>query len=375
MIYPPQPPRPAGQQSVRGLRTEPLGTVRVALVGLGQRGQTALRLLALLPDTRITVLCDADEANTRTALQLLPRDSQPTCLSGPDAYLEACRREDVDLVYICTDWTSHAPIALAAMRAGKHAAVEVPAATTLDELWQLVDTAEQTRRHCFLLENCCFDAEVMNLVTETRNGAIGKPVHAEGVYYHCLGERWSDWRLEINRRQRGDLYPTHELGPICQALDVGGTDRLQVLTCMDSAALTGPQLYHQRTGNEAADFQNGDHTTTLLRTALGRTILLRHDVMTPQPYRRDITIVGTAGQLRAGEDDALEAAEGGCFRSVHDPMTYEMNSRLIHCLSAGLPLDISVYDLATWCAVIPLSRLSVENGYAPVEVPCFDRDF
>ena len=247
MIQTPIPPRAAGQQSVRDLRTEPLGTVRVAVVGLGQRGQTALRLLSLLPEASITVLCDADEANTRAALARLPQGAQPTCLSGPDAYLEACRRADVDLVYICTDWMSHAPIALAAMRSGKHAAVEVPAATTLEALWLLVDTAEQTRRHCFLLENCCYDAEVMTLVAKTREGAIGQPVHAEGVYYHCLGERWSDWRLEINRRQRGDLYPTHELGPICQALDVVRTDQLQVLSCIVSAQATKRQISRTET--------------------------------------------------------------------------------------------------------------------------------
>ena len=186
-------------------------------------------------------------------------------------------------------------------------------------------------------------------------------MHAEGCYYHHLGNRWSSWRLDINRQHRGDLYPTHELGPICQALGIGVDDRLLTLVSMDSAAITGPQTYEERMGEAATDFKNGDHTTTLIRTARGRTILLKHDVLTEQPYERQLTFIGTRGRI--------ELHDTG--RASHDAMTQAMNRHLIDSLRNGSPLSISIYDMATWCAAIPLSRESIAHGFAPVNFPDF----
>lgn len=352
-----------GRRSVKGLCTPPLGTVRVAFVGLGDRGQTALRLMANVPAARITALCDVSAEQVQAARSLLATDAGVQCFSGTAAYRQLCCSSEVDLVYVCSDWASHTAIAVEAMRHGKHVAVEVPAATTLEKLWQLVDTAEETRRHCVLLENCCYDPQLPATLASIRSGQIGQLVHAEGSYYHCLNDRWTRWRLDINRRQRGDLYPTHELGPICQALEVGSSDRLQTLICMDSSAFAGPETYQRHIGETAPDFQNGDHTTTLVRTALGRTILLKHDVLTRQPYERRLTFIGT--------HDALTLDDQG--RPSHEEMTRRMNARLIECLAKGLPTDTDVYDLATWCAVIPLSRLSIERGFAPVQFPNFMR--
>lgn len=363
------------------MQTAPLGIVRVGVVGLGARGLTALRLLALLDEARVTALCDLSPVAVETATALL-NDSHcargfslrlPPLLTahGPSSYHTLCQSPHVDLIYICSDWSTHTPIALEAMRCGKHVAVEVPAATTMEELWALVHTAEQTQRHCVLLENCLYDPEIEQAIRRTRGGEIGQVVHAEGAYYHYLNERWTDWRLTINQQQHGDLYPTHELGPICMALDINRTDRLQTLVCMDSAALTGPEFIRQRTGQQPEHFCNGDHTTTLIRTARGVTILLKHDVMTPQPYDRSIHLIGTRGDIRAGVEGPDAEIVCTSFRSVHDPMTYEMNRRLIHSLAVGEPTDTDVYDLATWCAVIPLSEQSIRQGYAPVSFPYF----
>lgn len=333
--------------------------VRIALIGLGDRGRTALRLLLPVEGARITALCDVVASNVVMARQLLAADANVLCASGPEAYRQVCASADVDLVYICSDWTSHTPIAVEAMRQGKHAAVEVPAATTLDELQLLVATAESTARHCFLLENCCYDPQVVRTIAAIRRGDIGEVVHAEGCYYHSLDDRWSAWRLEINRRRRGDLYPTHELGPICQALDIGRTDALLTLVSMDSRPFSGPHHYRRALRQEATDFQNGDHTTTLIRTARGRTILLRHDVMTAQPYDRTLTFIGTRGRI-----DIHDVG-----RPSHDEMTVAMNGALISALREGRPLDISVHDLALWCSVIPLSEQSIARGFAPVAFP------
>lgn len=369
------PQRPEGQCPVRGMSAAPLPEVRVGIVGLGARGLTVLRLLLLVPGARVTALCCSQASSVAAACETFSIDGSDVGLySGDEGYRQLCESDDVDLVVICTDWSSHAKIAVAAMLAGKHVAVEVPAALTMDDLWLLVDTSEQTRRHCTLLENCCYDDEVLTALRTIRQGDIGDVVHAEGRYYHHLADRWSTWRLDINRSQRGDLYPTHELGPLCMAMDINRSDRLLTLVSMDTQAFSGPETYRQVTGEAAPDYLNGDHTTTLLRTARGRTILLQHDVVTLQPYSRSLHIIGTRGDIVTSSDNGADP-ELVCssFRSVHDPMTYEMLRRLVECLNRGLPVDIDVYDLATWCAVIPLSRLSLEAGSEPVAVPDFMR--
>ena len=339
----------------------PSRRIGVAFVGLGERGRTTLQLMLPVESAGIVALCDLSESNVSQARLLLPEDSEPECVHGADAYQKVCRMEAVELVYICTDWTSHPHIAVEAMRQGKDVAIEVPAATTLEEVHLLLSTARETRRHCFLLENACFEQQTMEAIEAIHRGDIGEVVHAEGNYYHCLDDRWTTWRLEMNRQRRGDLYPTHELGPICQAMGIGKTDTLETLVCIDTGAFSGPQQYKNHTGAEAQDFQNGDHTTTLLRTRRGRTILLRHDVMTSQPYDRRLLFIGTRGRI--------ELHDTG--RPSHQEMTLAMNRRLIAALAGGRPFGIDINDLATWCAVIPLSEESIARGFAPVRFPDF----
>lgn len=334
--------------------------LRIAFVGLGARGLTALRLMLPVEGARVVALCDATATGVEAAQQLLPYAARHYV--GATAYADACRADDVHLVYVCSDWQSHAAIALTALDCGKHVAVEVPAATTMDDIRQLVAASRRSGRQCFLLENCCYDPLVAEAVQSIRRGDIGEPVHAEGSYYHHLGDRWTRWRLDMNRSQRGDLYPTHELAPLCQALGIGIDDELQTLVAMDSDALLGRGLYEQMTGEAAPDFQNGDHTCTLIRTRRGRTILLKHDVMTERPYERLFRVVGTKG--------VKEVVDSG--QTSHDALTLSMNCRLVACLLAGEPLDLDVLDLARLCAVVPLSRQSIEGGFVPVQFPQFD---
>ena len=340
---------------------QPTTTLRIAFVGLGERGRKALRLMLPLEGVEVVALCDLAQANVEDAWQYVADRNLLLMCDGREAYKQVCQTEGIDLVYICSDWASHTPIAVAAMRGGKHVAIEVPAAMTMEDIRLLIATAEQTGRQCFMLENACFELQVMEAIAAIRRGDIGEVVHAEGCYYHRLGDRWSPWRLNINRQQRGDLYPTHELGPICQALGIGTDDRLQTLVCMDSPALTGPQIYQELTGQAAADFQNADHTTTLIRTSRGRTILLKHDVLTQQPYERQFTFIGTRGRIELHDQG----------RSSHEAMTQAMNQHLVDSLRHGTPLAISIYDMATWCAAIPLSQESIARGFAPVAFPDF----
>ena len=339
--------------------------VRIAFVGLGERGRTALRLMLPVEGATVVALCDLSEPCVAAARQLLveqsPQMEGVRCFHGAEAYREVCRLEDVDLVYVCSDWRSHPLIAVEAMRQGKDVAIEVPAATTLEDIRLLMQTATTTQRRCLLLENACFERQLEDAVAAIRRGDIGEVVHAEGNYYHCLDDRWSRWRLEVNRHRRGDLYPTHELGPICQALDIGRTDFFETLVCMDTAAFSGSFIYKECMDAEASDFQNGDHTTTLIRTRRGRTVLLRHDVMTEQPYDRRLLFIGTKGRI--------ELQDTG--RPSHEEMTLEMNRRLVASLTGGESFGITLSDLATWCAVIPLSEESIRRGFAPVAFPDF----
>jgi predicted dehydrogenase len=277
-------------------------------------------------------------------------------------------------------------------------AVEVPAAGTLEDIWALVDKAEQTRLHCMMLENSVYDHFERVALEMARQGVFGEIVHAEGAYLHRLDFDQELWRKEYNRTHRGDVYPTHGIGPVCQALGIHRTDRMQTLVSLDTGAFTGRAI----TGD--ASFANADQTNTLLKTAGGKTILIEHNVMTPRPYSRMYQLVGTQGyaakypvpQICLLQDGEEVIYEGERLKSLmapydtgglppellpavqevdakHEGMDLLMDYRLVLALREGRPLDMDVYDLAEWCALAPLSLLSVENGGAPVEFPDFTR--
>ena len=222
-----EPARPAGQESVLKLACEPLDTVRVGFIGLGSRGKGAIERYVYLPDAKVVALCDLDSANVNKANEILTSHKLPAAdiYVGEDVWKEMCGRDDIDLVYICTDWHSHAPMAVYAMKQGKHVAVEVPAAMTVAECWDLVNTAEQTRRHCMMLENCCYDFFEMATLNMAQQGLFGDVMHAEGAYIHDLRSYNYDttatgyknmWRLKAQKEEAGNPYPTHGLGPVAQ---------------------------------------------------------------------------------------------------------------------------------------------------------------
>ena len=413
-------PRPAGQKSVIALTADPIETVRIGIVGLGMRGSSAVERLSYVPDSKITAICDIEPDMVDRSMKILAGlgQNEPLAFSGAaDSWKQLCESDEVDLVYICTDWLTHTPIALYAMEHGKHVAIEVPAANTLEEIWALINTSERTRRHCMMLENCVYDFFEMTTLAMSQAGLFGDVLHVEGAYHHCLDpywdEYWNNWRLDYNKNNRGDVYPTHGIGPVCQVLGMHRGDRMKTLVSMDTRTANGPKVWKLKTGEDCEDFKNADQTSTLIRTENGRTMLIQHNVLTPRPYNRMYQVVGTDGyagkypvgqyclrenagstgsyddlgtekvytgteleELQAGypnpiltpELEALAKKVGG-----HGGMDFIMDYRLVYCLHNGLPLDMDVYDLAEWCCVSELSRLSLENGSAPVEVPDFTR--
>ena len=417
-------PRQRPVVTMRGVPLERRDTVRIGFAGIGSRGLYLLRDLLAVDGAAILAVCDGSAEAAERARQRVVEEGQPepAVYSGEDAFLELCRRDDLDLIYVATPWDQHTPMAVTAMEHGKHVAVEVPAATTLDECWQLVDTSERTRRHCILLENCCYGYNELLVLSMVQAGRFGQITHGEAAYIHDLRkELMADsgggyWRRQTHLSQNGNLYSTHGLGPVARYMDIHRGDRFTLLVSMSSreASLSA---YRDRTTGEGDPKRReryicGDMNTTLLRTELGRTVVLQHDVVTPRPYDRVNLIAGTQGIFRDyparifldgtdgtdgtdgierdlnahAEWESLDAYKetyehplwrrvGDLARKLggHGGMDFLMSYRLIECFREGIAPDIDVYDAAAWSAPGPLSELSVERGSMPVPFPDFTR--
>ena len=425
------PERPAGQEHVLGLTTPKLENVRVAFVGLGMRGPWAVNRFANIPGVEIVALCDFDSVRAEKSQKYL-RDkglAPADIYFGEDGYKQIMERPDVDLVYIATDWDHHFPVAKAALENGKHTAIEVPSAMNLEQCWELIDLSEKNRLHCMILENCCYDYYELNALEMAQAGVFGEILRAEGAYIHNLDDFWDaywknpendpdglGWRMKYNMENRGDLYATHGLGPVAQALDIHRGDRFKTLVAMDTKSVHGKEYVEKKTGKECNDFRNGDHTTTLMRTENGKVVEIQHNVMTPQPYNRLYKLTGTKGyatkypESKIALDKAQLEASGVTTPDInnlsshgflpeaeykalmekythpiitkygelgrelgHGGMDFMMDSRLVYCLQNGLPLDMDVYDLAEWCSLGELGALSMDNNSAAVTFPDFTR--
>ena len=409
------------QSHVLQLAHPPIPIVRIGIIGLGNRGLLTLQRYLQIEGTEIKALSEIREGNLNKAQLILKEAKHPeaTGYTGPGGWRKMCECNDLDLIFICTDWLTHTQMATYAMECGKHVAIEVPAAMTLDEIWQLINTSEKTRKHCMQLENCVYDFFELTSLNMAQQGVFGEVLHVEGSYIHNLEdfwpEYWNNWRMDYNHLHRGDVYATHGMGPACQVLNIHRGDRMKTLVSMDTKAVNGPAYIKKQTGEEVTDFQNGDQTSTLIRTENGKTMLIQHNVMTPRPYSRMYQIVGADGYaskypieeycLRPSQVDSKDVpnhenlnAHGSVPENVkkalmdkykdpihieleetakkvggHGGMDFIMDYRLAYCLQNGLPLDMDVYDLAEWCCMAELTRLSIENNSAPVEVPDFTR--
>jgi hypothetical protein len=414
----PTPNRPVGQTHVLELRAEPLDTVRVAIIGLGMRGQGAVHRLSFIDEVKIVAIADVVPRNIEKALETLQNRQRPEAESytGANGWKEICERNDVDLVYVCTHWDLHAPIALYAMEQGKHVATELPAALTLQEAWDLVNTAERTRRHMMMLENCNYDFFEMATLNMVQQGLFGEIVHAEGAYIHDLrsmlfaeegepGHYWDMWRLKHNEKKNGALYPMHGLGPVAHALNIHRGDRMEYLVSVSSNQFGLSEYAKEKFGENSdyaqREYARGDMNTTIIKTAKGKTIKIQHDVTSPRPYSRIHMLSGTKGFAQKWPrrgialepnghnwlseeemNNLLQEYEHPIVKEVgekarqvggHGGMDFIMDYRLIYCLHHGLPLDQDVYDAAEWSSIIELSQISVANQGMPVQIPDFTR--
>lgn len=397
-----------------GYAAPKLDKVRIGFVGLGSRGPGAVERMSHIEGVEIAALCDQYEDRVEKIQQKLEKAGIPRAkpYSGSkDAWKAMCENPDIDLIYITTPWEWHTPMAVFAMENGKHAASEVPAAKTIDECWQLVETSEKTKKHCMMLENTCYDFFELLTLNMARAGFFGEIVHTEGAYIHTLLDSNFNkngyaemWRLKENYRN-GNLYPTHGLGPVSQVMNINRGDQMEYLTAMSSndflMSPTAKELAAKDSFyTEFADKRyRGNMNTTTIRTFKGRTIMLQHDVTSPRVYSRIHLISGTKavamkypepGKIATSHEwlDETEMKKleekytpeivtkiGEMAKKVggHGGMDFMMDWRTIDCLRNGLPLDQDVYDAALWSAIAPLSEKSVANRSNSVDVPDFTR--
>ena len=399
-------------QGSERFRAPPMERVRIGFVGVGGMGMVHVENRLRIEGAELAAICDIVPAKVAKASETIVAAGKPAprgYSAGPRDFERMCAEMELDLVYTATPWEWHVPVCLAAMENGKHAATEVPAAYTVDDCWALVEAAEKYRRHCVMMENCCYDRLEMLMLHLARLGLLGELLHAECGYLHDLREiKFSTegeglWRRAHAMVRNGNLYPTHGLGPIAQCMDINRGNQFDYLVSMSSPP-RGLELY-AREHFPAADprrrekFKLGDVNVSLIRTKRGQTIYLGHNCDSPRPYSRALVLQGTRGIVegwpgrvyiegaseKAHRWDALEpwyerhehplwkservrAATGG-----HGGMDFLEDLRLIGCLLRGEPTDQDVYDAAAWSVITPLTERSVANRSRPVDVPDFTR--
>jgi predicted dehydrogenase len=406
--------------NMSGYAAPAIPLVRIGIVGLGDRGSDSAQRLSYIDGLEIKALCDKREVTVKESQKFLQKIGRPAAkefFGDENAWKKLVELPDLDLIYICTPWILHTPISVYAMENGKHVACEVPIARTLDEAWQLVETSEKTRKHCMMLENCCYDFFELLTLNMARQGMFGDIIHGEGAYIHNLmgynfnkpqddkqvdGAYTDMWRLKENTYRNGNLYPTHGLGPICQVMNINRGDRMEYLSSMSTNDFTMGKHANELAAKDTfySEFANrnyrGNTNTTHIRTNLGKTILIQHDVSSTQPYSRIHLVKGTKGMAikypnelialgeswakddimkKISEEHAPEIVKrvGEKARVVggHGGMDFIMDWRMIDCLRNGLPLDQDVYDGALWSSIAPLSEWSVANRSQSIDVPDF----
>lgn len=399
-------------QSVAIMRTKPLDKVRIGFVGVGGMGSVHVKNLLEIGGAEIRAVCDILEEKVSRAQEWVVNAGFPR----PDGYSRGeydfqrlCERDDIDLVFTATPWKWHVPVCLEAMNTNKHAATEVPAALTLDDCWRLVETSERTRKHCVMMENCCYGRSELMVLNMVRKGLFGELVHGEAGYLHDLRQvKFSDqgeglWRLDHSIDRNGNLYPTHGLGPLAQCMNINRGDRFDFMVSMSSKArglnLYAEEMLESDHPKAQQDYKLGDVNSSLIRTVNGITIVLIHDCNLPRPYSRINLLQGTRGIFRGYPDriyiegktpgHGYESVESyreeydhPLYKSLalkgnergHGSMDYIEDYRLIKCLLKGDPPDMNVYDAASWSVVTPLSEQSVANKSRPVDFPDFTRD-
>ena len=404
-----------GQQvfNMSGYAAPKLDVLRVGYIGIGGRGMAAVKRMALLEGVEIKALADLhmdriDEA--KAYLKKLGMAEPKGYADGSqELWKKMCDNEDLDLIYVATPRDLHPSMCVYAMESGAHAATEIPAARTMDECWSLVETSEKTKKHCSMIENCVYDFWELLILNMARQGLFGEIVHVDAAYVsnqiNTNLDKNKEWRTREFINRDGNIYPTHGLGPACQALNINRGDRLDFMVSVSSADFTMGKEIEKRAKEDdyykqfIGQWKLGNINTSVLKTVNGKTIKLQYNVGNPRPGTRVHWVVGTEGiakkqplpsRISLGKGwvsaEELKALEekytppiikiaGEMAKNVggHGGMDFLMQWRLVDCLRNGLPLDMDCYDAAAWSSIVPLSEWCVANNSVPVRIPDFTR--
>jgi len=420
------PNRHSFAQYMGDFKAPKLDKVRFAFIGVGARGSGHAQQFAAIEGTEVVAISDLYEDLAIKSAEVCKEYGKgqrhkniKLYTNGEDDWRKMLKEQKPDAVIVATPWKLHAPMAVEAMNAGAHVFVEVPLALTLEEMWQLVDTSEKTKKHCMMMENVNYGREELLYLNMCRQGVIGELLHGEASYIHELRGQMDEvergtgsWRTPHYAHRNGNLYPTHGLGPVAQYMNIGrGDDTFKFINSFSSPA-KGRQLYAQKNylaGHKwnQLDFKGGDMNTSIIKTELGRTILVQWDETSPRPYTRHNLIQGTKGTMASypvrvaleggvegGSESHHEWAEGEGLQKIyekyehpmykrlgemalkmggHGGMDFIMRYRIVECLLNGTPLDQNVYEACLWSAVGTLSEASVAMNGAPQEFPDFTR--
>lgn len=384
--------------------------VRVAVIGVGGRGHGQMCTLLGMPDVKVAVVCDIYQDRIDRSCDECEKQ-QGFRPDGTTDYTEAIGRDDIEAVFVFSSWQTHIRIACDAMRMGKYVAMEVGGASSVGECWKLVRTSEDTGMPCMMLENCCYDQREMAALNMVKKGLFGELVHAEGGYLHDLrdeiglGDVNRHYRQDNFHHRNGELYPTHELGPISKCLNINRGNRMLSLTSIASKAAGLRSWYAEKrpdTAFPSSQINEGDIVTTMIKCANGETICLKHDCSLPRPYSRGFLIQGTKGiwqedgarcyfdgmsPIHEGEwthswesekdyiekyrHPLWEEYERFGLRGGHGGMDYLVLRAFIEAVQERKGTPIDVYDTASWMVVTALSESSVAMGGLPVAIPDF----
>ncbi|MCQ2396104.1 MAG: Gfo/Idh/MocA family oxidoreductase [Lentisphaeria bacterium] len=398
------------------MATSKVPKLKIGFIGGGHRGPGLYELLLEMPDVEITAVCDLYEDRAKGLVELSKKAKKkaPKCYTDYLQLLDENVEENLDAIIAPTAWESHVQIAVAAMEHGLPVAIEVGGAYSLDDCWQLVRVSEATGMPCMLLENCCYGREELLILKMVREKLFGEVVHCQGGYHHdlreeiCMGEENRHYRLRNFKTRNGELYPTHELGPICKWLNINRGNRMLSLTATASKAvgLNAWAKAHRGENDPLATFKfnEGDIVTTVIKCANGETIVLTHDCSLHRPYSRGLVIQGTKGiyiddrramsvegiseQREAGHwdpdtwtpiDDLWEKHEHPLWKKFQDAgvkgghggMDFLVLRAFVEAIRDGKLPPIDVYDTAAWKYITQLSEASIAQGYAPVSIPDF----
>ena len=396
------------------------GHARIAVIGLG-RGFGHFKRAVDTENVTVTCLCELDKERLEKAQKYLDSKGLPRAAEYTDseyAYQEMVKREDIDGVMIATPWLWHTKMAVDTMKAGKYAAVEVSAANTIEECWDLVNTSEETGMPCMILENVNYRRDAMAVMNMVKQGVFGEVVHARCGYRHSLldikfnkdlkfgedakGE--ARWRTQHSLMRNADVYPTHGLGPIAAMLDINRGNRFLYLTSTASKAVGLKDYIEEKGGkdhpNAKLPWKQGDIITSTIKTSNGETIIVTHDCNLPRPYSLNFHVAGTDGvtdfdyghrrihiegkskdhgwdefqEWQDKYDHPLWKKYGKIANGAgHGGIDYFVTREFINAVKEQRQPVMDVYDAAAWSSVTPLSEASIAMGSAPQYFPDFTR--